>query len=120
MNAKFSIPLFLAATLLGQAPVEVVAVQTKSIAREIRLPGEIKPYLSVPIFAKVTGFVKTVAVDRGSVVKEGDTLATLDAPEMQTHVVEAESRVQAVVLQRTEAEAKLASVQSTYDSLKAA
>ena len=121
MNApRFSIPLFLATSLLAQAPVEVVSVQTKTVEREVRLPGEILPYLAIPVHAKVTGFVKKVNVDRGSVVKEGETLATLEAPEMQAQILEAESKAQAIELQRAEAEAKLASVQSTYDNLKAA
>ena len=33
--------------------------------------------------AKVTGFVDKVLVDRGSIVKEGDLLATLVAPELR-------------------------------------
>ena len=107
-------------SLLAQAPVEVVPVQAKAIEREIRLPGEIFPYLTVPIHAKVTGFVKKVAVDRGSVVKEGQSLATLEAPEMLAQIAEAESKAQSIELQRAEAEAKLASAQSTYDSLKGA
>jgi len=78
------------------------------------------PYLDVPIQAKVSGFVKKVNVDRGSIVKEGEILVTLEAPEMQAQIAEAESKVQAIELQRTEAEAKLASVQSTYQSLKSA
>jgi len=121
MNTRrFVFPFLLIAPLLAQAPVEVVPVQAKMIEREIRLPGEILPYLAVPIHAKVTGFVKKINVDRGSVVKEGETLATLEAPEMQTQIVEAESKAQSIQLQRAEAEAKLASAQSTYDSLKGA
>src|SRR5260370_33381872 len=113
-------PLLSLTPLVAHAPVEVVPVQSKMIEREIRLPGEILPYLAVPIHAKVTGFVKKINVDRGSIVKEGETLATLEAPETQAQIVEAESKAQAIQLQRAEAEAKLASVQSTYDSLKGA
>src|SRR5713101_6752971 len=117
---RFLISLLLVTSLPAQAPVEVVPVQAKTVQRELRLPGEILPYLSVPIHAKVTGFVKKINVDRGSVVKEGQSLATLEAPEMQAQILEAESKAQSIELQRAEAEAKLASVQSTYDSLKAA
>ena len=88
--------------------------------RRVKLPGEFLPYLSVPIHAKVSGFVEDVKVDRGSEVKKGQVLATLEAPEMTAHIVEAQAKVQAVELQRSEAEAKLAGVQSTYDHLKAA
>src|SRR5437016_3405587 len=117
---KITIPLLFLTSLQAQSPVEVVRVQAKMIEREIRLPGEILPFLAVPIHAKVTGFVKKINVDRGSIVKEGETLATLEAPEMQAQIAEAESKAQAVELQRAEAEAKLASVQRTYESLKAA
>src|SRR6516164_4060884 len=117
---KLAIFFLFAATLSAQAPVEVVRVESKSVQREIRLPGEILPYLDVPLQAKVTGFVKKVNVDRGSLVKEGDVLLTLEAPEMQAQIAEAESKVQAIELQRAEAEAKLASAQSTYQSLKGA
>src|SRR5215469_161998 len=112
--------LFVVACANAQAPVEVVPVQMNAVDREIKLPGEIRPYLDVPIYAKVTGFAKKVNVDRGSLVKEGDVLVTLEAPEMQAQVVEAQSKVQAIRLQRTEAEAKLASALSTYESLKGA
>jgi len=104
----------------AQAPVEVVHVIAKPVERQVKLPGEFQPYLAVPIYAKVAGFVKTIPVDRGSTVKEGQLLATLEAPEMQSQVVEAQSKTQAVELQRAEASAKLAAAQSTYDRLKAA
>src|SRR6266567_5685261 len=110
----------LAGVASAQQAVEVTHVISKNVDRRVKLPGEFLPYLRVPIHAKVTGFVKEVKVDRGSEVKEGQVLATLTAPEMTAHIVEAQSKVQAVELQRSEAEAKLAGVQSTYDRLKAA
>src|SRR5438034_346042 len=109
-----------ASPLLAQAPVEVVRVSSKSVERQVKLPGELQPYLAVPIHAKIAGFVKRVDVDRGSTVKKGQLLAILEAPEMQAQIVEAESKAQAIELQRTEAAAKLAGAQSTYDRLKAA
>jgi membrane fusion protein (multidrug efflux system) len=112
--------LSLPAPAAAQAPVDVVRVTSKAVERQVNLPGEFQPYLAVPIFARVTGFVKQVNVDRGSAVKEGQTLATLEAPEMLAQVVEAQSKAQALELQCAEAEAKLASAQSTYDRLKAA
>jgi membrane fusion protein (multidrug efflux system) len=108
------------ATVLAQAPVEVAKVVAKPVERQTKLPGEFQPYLAVPIFAKVNGFVKVVNVDRGSAVKRGQVLATLEAPEMVAQVTEAQSKAQALELQRAEAEAKLATAQSTYDRLKAA
>jgi RND family efflux transporter MFP subunit len=128
---KASIALTLvcvAATVAAQAPaptpaqpsVEVVRVTSKAVERQVKLPGEFQPYLAVPIYAKLPGFVKRVAVDRGSSVKQGQVLVTLEAPEMLAQIAEAQSKAQALVLQRAEAEAKLAAAQSTYDRLKAA
>ncbi|MBI3401200.1 MAG: efflux RND transporter periplasmic adaptor subunit [Acidobacteria bacterium] len=118
--------LLFAATAAAQAPpsapapLEVVRVISKAVDRQVKLPGEFQPYLAVPIYAKLPGFVKRVAVDRGSTVKEGQVLVTLEAPEMQAQIAEAQSKAQALGLQRAEAEAKLAGAQSTYDRLKAA
>ena len=110
----------IATSAFGQTPVDVVAVVSKAVERQVKLPGEFQPYLAVPIYAKVSGFVQRVPVDRGSTVKQGQVLATLDAPEMQAQIAEAESKAQAVELQRTEAEAKFAGAQSTYERLRAA
>ncbi|PYV07920.1 MAG: efflux RND transporter periplasmic adaptor subunit, partial [Acidobacteria bacterium] len=117
---RLSIVFFVAATSAAQTPVEVVRVISKAVERQVKLPGEFHPYLGVPIFAKVSGFVEKIKVDRGSVVKEGDLLATLVAPEMKAQIVEAQSKAQAIGLQRAEAAAKLAAAQSTYQRLKAA
>ncbi|PYR37862.1 MAG: efflux RND transporter periplasmic adaptor subunit, partial [Acidobacteria bacterium] len=54
--------------------VEVVRVVSKAVERQVKLPGEFQPYLAVPIYAKLPGFVKRVAVDRGSTVKQGQVL----------------------------------------------
>src|SRR6266404_3142188 len=120
----------LAGPLAAQAPapapspapaaVEVVHVVSKAVERPVKLPGEFQPYLAVPIYAKLPGFVKAVAVDRGSTVKQGQVLVTIEAPEMLAQIAEAQSKAQALGLQRAEAEAKLAGAQSTYDRLKAA
>src|SRR4029453_8643957 len=88
--------------------------------REGGVRGGFQPYLAVDLHAKVSGFVRRTNVDRGSVVKQGQILARLEAPEMQAEIVEAESKAQALELQRAEAEAKAAAAQSTYDRLKSA
>src|SRR5215217_8392385 len=96
-----------ATSALAQTQVDVVKVVSKPVERQVRLPGEFQPYLAVPIHARVSGFVQRVNVDRGSTVKRGQVLATLEAPEMQAQIAEADSRAQAAELQRTEPEAKL-------------
>src|SRR5947209_5644526 len=94
------LPLLFCTAISAQQTVELVPVVSKAVQRQVKLPGEFLPYMSVPIHAKVSGFVKTVTVDKGSMVRASEVLATLEAPEMQAQVAEAESKAQAVELQR--------------------
>ncbi len=59
-------------------------------------------------------------VDRGSIVKQGDLLVEMSAPEMAAQIAEAQSKVQAAEADRLQAEAQLAAAQSTYDRTKQA
>lgn len=115
-----AIALGLPAAGTAQTPLDVTRVTSKAIERQVNLPGEFQPYFAVPIFAKVTGFVKQVNVDRGSRVREGQLLATLEAPEMLSQIAEAQSKMQTLELQRAEAEAKLAAATGTYERLNTA
>src|SRR5258707_14555257 len=104
---------------MGQT-LESVPVVSRPQDRTVLLPGEFTPYLSVPIHAKVTGFVEKVEVDRGSVVTEGQLLATMVAPELNAQRAEAEAKVRAAEAQRVEVEARVVGAESTYQRLKAA
>jgi RND family efflux transporter MFP subunit len=100
--------------------VEVTAVESRKLAITVRLPGELQPYEVVAVFPKVTGFVDSITVDRGSRVKAGQLMARLVAPEIAAQRAEAQSKLQGAAAQRAEAEAKLGSDESTYQRLKAA
>ena len=99
---------------------DLATVVAKQISRDIDLPGEIAPFLSVSLHARVAGYVDRILVDRGSVVKQGDLLAELTAPEIAAHISEAQSKVLAADADRLQAEAQLAAAQSTYDRMKTA
>jgi len=99
---------------------DLVPVVSKLVSRTVELPGEFLPFLSVPLHARVPGYVDRVLVDRGSVVKQGDLLIELSAPEMSSQIAEAESKVQAAEADRLQAEAQLGAAQSTYDRMKRA
>ena len=100
--------------------VEITRVISKTIAATVPLPGELQPYEVVAVFPKVTAFVDWIGVDRGSVVKSGQLMARLVAPEIAAQRAEAQSKLQGAEAQRLETEAKLASDESTYDRLKSA
>ena len=65
-------------------PVAVQITQPKygPITRFVTLPGEIKPYQQATLYAKVAGYLKTITVDKGDRVKEGDLIADIEVPEM--------------------------------------
>jgi membrane fusion protein (multidrug efflux system) len=100
--------------------IETVRVIQGTAARQSRLPAELLPFLSVTLEARVSAFVDTVEVDRGSIVDAGQTLIRLSAPELSARVAEAEAKVVDIASRRAEAEAKLAAWRSTYDRLKEA
>jgi len=100
--------------------VEVAKVVSRKLAITVHLPGELQPYEVVAIYPKVTAFVDSISVDRGSVVKAGQLMARLVAPEIAAQRAEAQSKLQGAEAQLGEAEAKLASDESTYQRLKAA
>jgi membrane fusion protein, multidrug efflux system len=109
-----------AAQAAGPLTIDVARVVEQPLDVPLSLPGELTPYQSVAIHARVPGFVKTVLVDRGSIVREGEVLATLDAPELVAQRAEAQSKLQAAEAQLASAQAKADADRGTYDRLKAA
>ncbi len=65
-------------------PVTVQSVQPTrgSITRSVTLPAVIRANQHVTLYAKVAGYLKSIKVDRGDQVKEGDVLAEVEAPEL--------------------------------------
>jgi RND family efflux transporter MFP subunit len=100
--------------------IQVTKVVSQKLAMTVHLPGEVEAYEVVDVFPKVTGFVKSMTVDRGSHVKAGELIAQLEAPELIAQRSEAQSKLQAAQSQLAAAEAKVASDEGTYEHLKAA
>ena len=75
-----------------ESKYELGKVSEKGLATHIRIPGQLKPYEEVNIFSKVNGFVKTLNVDRGTLVSRGDVLITLDALELESQYQAAGSK----------------------------
>ncbi len=112
--------LFAAAVLTQAQNAQFATVTAKPVSKTVELPGEFLPFLSVEIRAKVPGYVEHVFVDRGSVVKQGERLVVLTAPEMQAQIAEAESKVEAAEADKAQTEAQLAAERSTYERTKQA
>jgi RND family efflux transporter MFP subunit len=99
-------------------PVEAVKVTSRKLELMIHLPGELQPYEQVRVFPRVSGFVKSISVDRGSMVHRGQLIAILSAPEITAQKAESQAKLLSAENQRIVGEAKLAADQSTYQRLK--
>jgi membrane fusion protein (multidrug efflux system) len=90
--------------------VSVEAVQKGKLNSSIAIPGELLPYQQVDVYAKVNSYVKKIWVDIGSKVHEGQLLVTLEAPEMNSQLAGAQSRIK-------QQEAIYYASKATYDRL---
>ncbi|MBS1564892.1 MAG: efflux RND transporter periplasmic adaptor subunit, partial [Bacteroidetes bacterium] len=79
------------------APDTVAAfvLHDTSVTKSIELPAELLPYEQAQLFSRVQGYIKEVRVDIGDKVHRGQTLALIEAPELQTKYAEFQSSLQA-------------------------
>jgi membrane fusion protein, multidrug efflux system len=84
--------------------VMVVRPQRGDIVRSITLPGDLVGLYQSTLYAKVTGYLKTISVDKGDWVKEGQILAVIEVPELQERLARsrADLEVQHLTYQRLE------------------
>ena len=75
------------------APTATFRLEKGQLSTNLYVPGELIAFQQVDLYAKVNSFVKKLYADIGSEVKEGQLLATLEAPELQSQLASAESRV---------------------------
>ena len=105
----------------GPPTIEVVKVVEQPLNVTLSLPGELTPYQTVALYSRVTGFVKTIRVDRGSRVRAGEQIAALEAPELVAQKAEAQSKLQSAEAQLGgRASRRPTPTASTYEKLKAA
>ena len=66
--------------------VSVMRPQRADMVRSIELPGDLVGFYEAALHAKVTGYLKTISVDKGDRVKAGQVLATIEVPELQSNL----------------------------------
>jgi len=103
-------------TALDTIPVVPVAKVTRTeLSNEISLTGEFQPYQEVDLMAKVSGYVKSIRVDIGDQVREGELLASLEIPEMEDDLTRAAASVQAASADVTEARDELRRATASHE-----
>ncbi len=90
--------------------VDTVLVTAQHLKRTVRIPSELAAFRDVDIYPKVQGFVKTMLVDRGSLVKKGQVLVEVVAPELEANCRESEAKFEAAQSSLLETQSKIASL----------
>lgn len=100
--------------------VDVTIVQSRKLQTTISLPAELLPYEAVDVYARETGFVKSIKIDRGSMVRQGEIIAEIEAPELVAQRAQANAAYESAESQLAAGQARLAADQATYEHMSAA
>jgi membrane fusion protein (multidrug efflux system) len=75
------------------ATTETFVLHKGKLSSNLQIPGELQPYQQVDLYAKESSFVKKIYVDVGSEVKQGQLLVSMEAPEINSNLSAAQSRL---------------------------
>jgi len=82
--------------------VAVALPDAKALSATLDLPGRLEAYYRAPIFARVSGYLKSWSVDIGAKVRAGQVIAEIEAPDLDQQLLQARAD-----LASAEASAKL-------------
>lgn len=91
--------------------VKVFSVQYEYVEKALKLPAELQAYEKANLYVKIPGYINRILVDIGDQVTKGQTLLTIEAPEVKAQYAEAKSIT-------ASAKANYLSSKDTYDRLK--
>jgi RND family efflux transporter MFP subunit len=75
--------------------VDVVVARSATTGQDLVLPGETAAWYETTIYARVNGYVLKWLVDIGDHVKKGQTLATIETPELDAELEAARAQLEA-------------------------
>lgn len=104
----------------GETAAAVARAERRSLGNTLTLSGEFKPFQDVDVHAKVAGYIRTIYVDVGDRVKQGQTLAVLEVPELAAQLAGADAAVRAAREQIHRAQSDLQRAQSTHAAMHSA
>lgn len=93
--------------------VPVATVGPATLENNVVLSAEFAPFQDVDVMSKVAGYVRSIRVDIGSHVRQGNVLAVLEVPEIQDDLQKAQAGV-------ASAEAQVVTAQAGIERAEAA
>jgi RND family efflux transporter MFP subunit len=97
----------------------IVSVQRGSISRTLSLAGQFEAYQVVEIHPKVSGFIRKINVDIGDRVRQGQTLAVLEVPELTAQLAGTVAQVAESKDEIVRAQHEITRAESNYSALRA-
>jgi RND family efflux transporter MFP subunit len=95
--------------------VDVVTVNSPTATQPLMLPGETAAWYESTIYARVSGYVDKWFVDIGDQVKAGQTLATIDTPELDAELLAAKAKLNSSEAQVAVKQAQANFAKTTYE-----
>ncbi len=95
--------------------VAVAKAVTEDLSHDLAVTAEFRPYQEVDLMAKVAGYVKSISVDVGDRVKQGQVLAILEIPEMADDRARAQAGVDRSQAEVARAKDQLQQAQSSHE-----
>jgi RND family efflux transporter MFP subunit len=99
------------------ARVSVVA--RGSVSHVLALAGQFQPYQVIDVHPKVSGFIRSIKVDIGDRVRQGQTLAVLEVPELQAQLEGTVAQVSRSTDEIARAQHEVAAAEARYTSVHA-
>ncbi len=99
---------------------KVAEAQRGEISHVLTLAGQFQPYQVVDVHPKVSGYMKRINVDIGDVVRQGQTLAVLEIPELMAQLRQTAFEVQQRKQEIGRAQNEISRAEATHSALHAA
>ena len=73
--------------------VTVIAPSPANATPTLELPGRIEAFAKAPIYARISGYLKSWKADIGTPVKAGQLLAEIDTPDLDQQILQAKAEL---------------------------
>jgi RND family efflux transporter MFP subunit len=107
--------------------VAVAAARVGYIASQLTVAGIFQPFQEIDVHGKVSGYIRRIYVDIGDRVRQGQTLAVLEVPELtaevagaQAGIIQTQQNILRLQNEVTREEASYAAIHANYVRLKEA
>jgi RND family efflux transporter MFP subunit len=97
----------------------IARVERGTLENSLTIAGAFKPFQEVDVHAKVAGYIRSIPVDVGDHVREGQTLAVLEIPELAAELAGTDAAVRRAQQEIQRAQGDKQRAESAHDAAHA-